>query len=43
MLPMLYTYMSNTLDAVYVYVVPCSKFPVVPSYPDYPHAMLQRC
>ena len=30
---MLYT---STLDAVYVYVVPWSEFPFVPSYPHYP-------
>ena len=27
---------QSTLDAVYVYVVPWSEFPIVPSYPDYP-------
>ena len=28
---------QSTLDAVYVYVVPCSEFPIVLSYPHYPH------
>ena len=28
---------QSTLDAVYVYVVPWSEFPIVPSYPHYPH------
>ena len=28
-----------TLDAVYVYVAPWSEFPIVPSYPHYPHCM----
>jgi len=27
---------GSTLDAVYVYVVPWSEFPIVPSYPHYP-------
>jgi len=27
---------QSTLDAVYVYVVPWSEFPMVPSYPHYP-------
>ena len=28
---------QSTVDAVYVYVVPWSEFPIVPSYPHYPH------
>ena len=35
-LPLGFHYQS-TLDAVYVYVVPWSEFPIVPSYPHYPH------
>ena len=27
----------STLDAVYVYAVPWSEFPIVPSYPHYLH------
>ena len=27
---------ESTLDAVYVHLVPCSEFPVVPSYSHYP-------
>ena len=27
---------QSNLDAVYVYVVPWSEFPIVPSYPHYP-------
>ena len=26
----------GALDAVYVYAVPCSELPIVPSYPHYP-------
>jgi hypothetical protein len=26
-----------TFDTVYVYEVPWSEFPIVPSYPHYPH------
>jgi hypothetical protein len=29
---------QSTLDAVYVYVVPWSQFPIVPSFSDYPHS-----
>jgi len=29
---------QSTHDAVYVYVVPWSEFPIVPSYHHYPHA-----
>jgi len=32
----------STLDAVYVYVVPWSEFPIVPSYPHYPHETRPR-
>jgi len=28
-----------TFDAVYVYVVPWSEFPIVPSYPHYPQGV----
>ena len=28
---------SSVADAVYVHVVPWSGFPIVPSYPHYPH------
>jgi len=28
---------QSTLDAVYVYEVPWSEFPIIPSYPHYPH------
>jgi hypothetical protein len=31
------TRIVTTHDAVYVYVVPWSEFPIVPSYPHYPH------
>ena len=31
---------QSTLDAVYVYVVPWSEFPIVPSYAYYPHTLL---
>jgi hypothetical protein len=27
---------QSTFDAVYVYVVPWSKFPIIPCYPHYP-------
>jgi len=33
---------QSTLDAVYVYAVPWSEFPFVPSYPHYPHAARMR-
>ena len=29
----------STLDAVYVYVVPWSEFPIDPSYPHYPQRL----
>ena len=29
---------QSTLDAVYVYIVPWSEFPIVPSYPHYPQS-----
>ena len=29
---------QSILDAVYLYEVPWSEFPTVPSYPHYPHA-----
>ena len=29
---------QSTLDAVYVYVVPWTEFPIVPSYPHYQQA-----
>ena len=32
-----HSHYQSTLDAVYVYVVPWSEFPIVPSYPHYPH------
>jgi len=35
-----HSHYQSTLDAVYVYVVPWSEFPIVPSYPHYPHS---RC
>jgi len=28
---------QSTFDAIYVYVVPWSDFPTVPSYPHYPN------
>jgi len=31
-----HTHTQSTLDAVYVYEVPWSEFPIVPSYPHYP-------
>ena len=30
---------QSTLDVVCVYVVPWSEFPMVPSYPHYPHRL----
>jgi len=33
---------QSTLDVVYVYVVPWSEFPIVPSYPHYPQLGLER-
>jgi len=33
---MLYTSTQSALDAVYIFVVPWSEFPIVPSYPHYP-------
>ena len=33
---------QSTLDAVYVYVVPWSEFPIVTSYPHYPHTSLWK-
>jgi len=33
---------QSSLDAVYVYVVPWSEFPIVPSYPHYPQDGVQE-
>ena len=33
---------QSTLDAVYEYVVPWSEFPIVLSYPHYPHQPSER-
>jgi hypothetical protein len=35
-------YYQFTLDAVYLYVVPWSELPIVPSYPRYPHQSITR-
>ena len=38
--PSVYSHYQSTLDAVYVYVVPWSEFPIVPSYPHICRAMV---